>query len=186
MKKLRGGFSLFELILASALMCVVLIAMLSVQAFVLRGQQKNWRIQKISSDAVYATDSITSALRGAGVGVSEPAATGMPSTRLLVYVYPTYGQSTYFLYCFQDTTGELYKYSGPLPPPLSFTPFWCGKPPSWPTTRETVISGFKNAVVTFLFTRNPQNSNAVNINYSIKYHGEELKGYTSVSMQRSL
>ena len=95
-------------------------------------------------------------------------------------------QQTYFLYCFDSASGELYKYSGAFPVPLSFTSFYCGKPPDGSTAKELVIGGFVNALVTYSFSRSSQNSNAVILEYSIKYHDEEFKGYTAMGVQKSL
>ncbi len=195
MKRSRRGFSLIEMMIASTLVCGVAIAILSLQSFVLRGQQKEWRMRKISGEAIYAMESIKSALRPASV-IIEPAADGVPSGRLLAYVNVDPGdmagrvnqaaQQTYFLYCFSRASGKLYKYSGSYPPARSLTSFYCGKPPGRSTTRETVISGFVNAIVTYSFTRGSRNSNAVNIDYSIKYNYEEFKGYTTIGVQKSL
>ena len=195
MKRSRRGFSLVEMIIAGALVCVVMIAILSLQSFVLRGQQREWRMRKISGDAVYAVESIKGALRPASV-IIEPAADGMPSGRLLAYInvdpsdmagrLNQAAQQTYFLYCFDSASGELYKYSGAFPVPLSFTSFYCGKPPDGSTAKELVIGGFVNALVTYSFSRSSQNSNAVILEYSIKYHDEEFKGYTAMGVQKSL
>ena len=194
MKK-RSGFSLVELIIVSVMMCGVMLAIISLQTFVLNSQQKQWRMRKISGEAVYAIESIKSAMRPASV-IVEPAATGIPSDRLLVYVNVNpvdmtgrvnqLAPQTYFLYCFQNDEGTLYKYIGDYPPSETFMPFWCGKPPEASQKKEAVISGFENAVVTYSFTRDPENSNAVNINYSIQYQGQEFKGYTSFNVQKSL
>lgn len=191
--KLRAGFSLAELVIAGALTGAVFMALLAVQKSVLLSQQKEWRARKLSADALYALEAMKSSMRRVSV-IVDPEIDGS-SDRLFGYINVNPADQSkltqgapqeYFLYCFDSSTGTLYKYTGGYPPALTFFPFYCGKPPESSQTRETLAGGLQNALVSYLFLRTHSNSNIVNVNYSLSYNGERVSGDTSISVQKSL
>lgn len=192
--KVRSGFSLVEVIIAGGLSTFLFIALLSLQKTVLLAQQKDRRIRKLSSDSLYAIELIKSTMRRASVLV-EPCINGS-SDRLFGYVNVNpldlsgrlvqVEPQEYFLYCFDQSSGAVYKYTGGYPPTLSFEPFYCGKPPGASQTREMVAGGMENAVVNYFFLRDPDNSAVINISYSFTIAGDTVAGDTAVSIRKSL
>lgn len=191
----RCGVSLLELVIVSGILSILMMALLALQGFVVKVQQKHFRMRKMTEEVVVSLESIKKSMRSASV-IVEPAPLGIASKRLMCYcnVNPSDMYSrvvasapqTYFLYCFQNTEGILYKYSGSYPPASSFTPFWCGKPASKAQSREIVINGLRNATVEYYFTRDSKNSNAVNVDYHIWAQGDQIRGATGISVQKSL
>lgn len=190
----RGGFSVLELLIAMLLSGGIFMAMLSVQKAVLNAQQREWRTRKLSADSLYALEAIKRSLRGASVLV-EPAQGGS-SGRLYGYINVNPDDLSarlvsdlpqeYFLYCFDSSSGTLYKYSGGYPPAWTFRSFYCGAPAERTQTREVLAGDMRNALVSYLFLRSATNSNLVNILYSLSYNSVKVTGDTSVSLQKCL
>lgn len=195
LKMARKGLTLIELVFASTLSLSLLLAILSLQSSVMRAESREYQSRKLAADSLYCLSAMQRDLRSASV-VVEPAVDGAPVQRLLAYVnvHPAdmaarivSGEpQRYFLYCFENESGTMYKYSGDYPPGLRFDPFKCGCAPSAGQTKDTIVSGLKNSLVSYSFVRLPQNSNSVNIIYRIASRDEEVKGSTAVSLQKSL
>lgn len=190
----RSGFSLVELIVALVLVSFLSMAIFELAKNVIFSYSKEWKIRKLSGDSVYTLENIKSSVRSASVLV-EPVVGGSTS-RLLGYINvdpadlsgrlaQTEPQS-YFLYCFSQDNGAIYKYSGDYPPTITFNSFYCGKPAETGQSMEVMAGEMKNAAVSYLFLRDPENLNIVNINYTLSLGGATVTGDTSVSLQKSL
>jgi prepilin-type N-terminal cleavage/methylation domain-containing protein len=195
MKRRRPGFTLIEMIIASALVALLIAAILALQSLVLRGQVKEWRARKIAGESVYALEAIKTAMRAASV-IAEPPADDAQYDKLIAYVNVSPADmasrvdqsapQTYFVFCYQASQGELYKYTGAYARGMSLAGMSCGADPGTGAARETLISGLQKAAVSYRFSRSAGNTNAVNIDYSISYQGTGVTGNTSVNVEKSL
>lgn len=191
-RRMRGAFTLMELILALGLSTVLFVTLLSLVKSVIYAQRRESTMRKLSADSIYALELMKGSIRSASI-IVQPAKGALSETVLgYINVNPADmskmlpgDPQTYFLYCYDPAAGALYKYSGAYPVPLSFSSFSCGNPAQSGQTRELLAGDLESAVVSYSFSRAAA-PNIINISYSLSHGGKTAGGETAVSVQQSI
>ncbi|MDD2805390.1 MAG: prepilin-type N-terminal cleavage/methylation domain-containing protein [Elusimicrobiales bacterium] len=188
----RRGFTLVELIVASALSALVVMAILSLQTGVIGAQQRQIINSKLAGGAARAAEALKRDIRAASV-IIEPAGAATANTLVgyanvnpLDLTTPLLSSepAVYFKYCTDSTGTSFYRYSGTVPIPISFVPFVCGQAPASGQTREILISNA--ASLTYLFGIGAANKNVLEVSYLALSAKEKVSGSFRAQFQRGL
>jgi len=188
----RPGFNLAELIIATALVGIVFVALLSLQTSVVASQQRQLSAHKLAGDAAYAAEALKRDIRSATV-IAEPNI-GASSSLLRGYINvnpsdqltPVVASkpSGYFTYCVDEKKQVLYRYFWAFPIGRSFTGFACGNPSDPGRTREALITSSDGASLNYSFTIGAQTPNVVETSYWLISGKEDVRAVFSTQFQR--
>ena len=178
--------------MVSALMFVVVSAMLSLQTFVLNGHVKQRRREIIFTQTVYSVKLLARSMQDASfirrpdIGqVNAKEVQGYYNTNRLDNTPLQAGAQSYFLYCVNADGNKIYKYTGTVPEPLTFFPFYCGKPAEASQTRELLVDAAAGSLfIDWNFSR--PSASLLHVDYVVRSGSEELRGSSDLHVQQSL
>jgi prepilin-type N-terminal cleavage/methylation domain-containing protein len=200
--KRRTAFSLIELLVASAVMSLVFMAMVSLQSFVLNGKSQQWRRQQVFSQTAYSVSLISRTLMNASY-IASPAppippalvakdnliwgyCNTNPSDRTILAPGDTQNYG-FFIYCVNAAGNKVYKYTGAASGPMLARPFTCGQTlegkPGVVMADASSSSGLSIDLGFTIFSKTPT---IVRIDYSVRSDKEEITGHADTQLQKSL
>ncbi|HBB66254.1 MAG TPA: hypothetical protein DCZ93_02920 [Elusimicrobia bacterium] len=189
----RAGFTLPEVIIAMGLASMAFVAMLSLQTTVIAAHSRQLIAGKLAGDGVYASELFKRDIRSA-TAVLEPAGgdskvlKGFINVNRLDLETPVVADKPagYFIYCVAPGGNILYRYSGSVPVPLSFSGFNCGGAAAGNQDRQAVITASEGTTLIYSFRVRGESLNIVDMNYWILWGKEEITGSVSAQLQRGL